>query len=149
MAEAHSAVAFSFSITHEGWDVNFDREVLHLVWQSGIRSWKKRIARFKVKQLRAEYLCSVSRTLYISFFIIMWKSNQDVLFIFFGEKYFNLFVMNTVLLRNIFAMLNVAVLCNVMPCKLHLFTALHGVASLKTITFMFTTMRASVSHLLC
>ncbi|KOX81081.1 Carnitine O-palmitoyltransferase 1, muscle isoform [Melipona quadrifasciata] len=30
MAEAHSAVAFSFSITHEGWDVNFDREVLHL-----------------------------------------------------------------------------------------------------------------------
>ncbi|XP_068081222.1 carnitine O-palmitoyltransferase 1, liver isoform isoform X2 [Anabrus simplex] len=47
MAEAHSAVAFSFSITHEGWDVNFDREVLHLVWQSGIRSWKKRIARFK------------------------------------------------------------------------------------------------------
>lgn len=48
MAEAHSAVAFSFSITHEGWDVNFDREVLHLVWASGIRSWKKRLARFKV-----------------------------------------------------------------------------------------------------
>ncbi|CAH1371842.1 unnamed protein product [Tenebrio molitor] len=47
MAEAHQAVAFSFSITHEGWDVNFDREVLHLVWQSGIRSWKKRIARFQ------------------------------------------------------------------------------------------------------
>ncbi|XP_044734415.1 carnitine O-palmitoyltransferase 1, liver isoform isoform X2 [Chrysoperla carnea] len=46
MAEAHSAVAFSFSITHEGWDVNFDREVLHLVWQSGIRSWKKRLGRF-------------------------------------------------------------------------------------------------------
>ncbi|KAJ8922374.1 hypothetical protein NQ315_004317, partial [Exocentrus adspersus] len=48
MAEAHSAVAFSFAITHEGWDVNFDREVLHLVWQSGVRSWKKRIARFQV-----------------------------------------------------------------------------------------------------
>lgn len=47
MAEAHAAVAFSFSITHEGWDVNFDREVLHLVWQSGIRSWKKRVARFQ------------------------------------------------------------------------------------------------------
>lgn len=47
MAEAHSAVAFSFSITHEGWDVNFDREVLHLVWASGVRSWKKRLARFK------------------------------------------------------------------------------------------------------
>ncbi|XP_050540748.1 carnitine O-palmitoyltransferase 1, liver isoform isoform X2 [Daktulosphaira vitifoliae] len=47
MAEAHSAVAFSFSITHEGWDVNVDREVLNLVWASGIRSWKKRLARFK------------------------------------------------------------------------------------------------------
>lgn len=46
MAEAHSAVAFSFSITHEGWDVNFDREVLHLVWSSGFRSWKKRLWRF-------------------------------------------------------------------------------------------------------
>lgn len=48
MAEAHSAVAFSFQITHEGWDVNFDREVLNLVWESGIRSWKKRLARFQV-----------------------------------------------------------------------------------------------------
>ncbi|XP_034255804.1 carnitine O-palmitoyltransferase 1, liver isoform isoform X2 [Thrips palmi] len=47
MAEAHSAVAFSFSITHEGWDVNFDREVLHLVWSSGFRSWKKRLWRFQ------------------------------------------------------------------------------------------------------
>ncbi|XP_076387298.1 carnitine O-palmitoyltransferase whd isoform X1 [Megachile rotundata] len=52
MAEAHSAVAFSFSITHEGWDVNFDREVLHLVWQSGIRSWKKRFFKF-VNNLRS------------------------------------------------------------------------------------------------
>jgi hypothetical protein len=69
MAEAHSAVAFSFSITHEGWDVNFDREVLHLVWQSGIRSWKKRIARFKVKRLHAQYLCPVSRMLCISFLL--------------------------------------------------------------------------------
>lgn len=50
MAEAHSAVAFSFAITHEGVDVNFDREVLHLVWRSGIRSWKKRLARMQVKQ---------------------------------------------------------------------------------------------------
>lgn len=48
MAEAHSAVAFSFSITHEGWDINYDREVLNLVWDSGLRSWKKRLARFRV-----------------------------------------------------------------------------------------------------
>lgn len=54
MAEAHSAVAFSFAITHEGWDVNFDREVLHLVWESGIRSWKKRFFRFKVNFMKKQ-----------------------------------------------------------------------------------------------
>lgn len=48
MAEAHSAVAFSFAVTHEGWDVNFDREVLRLVIASGFRSWKKRFLRFQV-----------------------------------------------------------------------------------------------------
>lgn len=47
MAEAHQAVAFSFSITHEGWDINYDREVLNLVFDSGLRSWKKRIARIR------------------------------------------------------------------------------------------------------
>lgn len=47
MAEAHSAVAFSFAVTHEGWDVNFDREVLRLVITSGLRSWKKRSWRFQ------------------------------------------------------------------------------------------------------
>lgn len=47
MAEAHQAVAFSFSITHDGWDINYDREVLNLVWDSGIRSWKKRVGRLR------------------------------------------------------------------------------------------------------
>lgn len=51
MAEAHQAVAFSFAITHEGWDINYDREVLDLVWNSGVRSWKKRIARFRVSTI--------------------------------------------------------------------------------------------------
>ncbi|XP_076050360.1 carnitine O-palmitoyltransferase whd [Oratosquilla oratoria] len=46
MAEAHSAVAFSFAITHEGVSVNYDREVLHVIWTSGIRSWKRGIHRF-------------------------------------------------------------------------------------------------------
>jgi len=59
MAEAHSAVAFSFAVTHEGLDVNFDREVLHLVWSSGVRSWKKRIARFKVSIQNLESLESL------------------------------------------------------------------------------------------
>lgn len=47
MAEAHSAVAFSFSITHDGYNINYNREVLDLVWESGVRSWKKRMARFR------------------------------------------------------------------------------------------------------
>ncbi|XP_022253543.1 carnitine O-palmitoyltransferase 1, muscle isoform-like [Limulus polyphemus] len=47
MAEAHQAVAFSFTITHEGVNIDYDREVLHLVWQSGVRSIKKRITRIR------------------------------------------------------------------------------------------------------
>lgn len=50
MAEAHSAVAFSFSITHDGYNFDYNREVLNLVWESGIRSWKKRLARFRVSK---------------------------------------------------------------------------------------------------
>lgn len=48
MAEAHQAVAFSFSVTHEGVHINYDQEVLKLVWSSGVRSYKKRFARFGV-----------------------------------------------------------------------------------------------------
>lgn len=62
MAEAHQAVAFSFSITHEGWDINYDREVLELVFDSGIRSWKKKIARFRVSSpfLReTDFVCNI------------------------------------------------------------------------------------------
>lgn len=56
MAEAHQAVAFSFSITHEGWDINYDREVLDLVWESGLRSWRKRLQRFQVSVIHLRYL---------------------------------------------------------------------------------------------
>lgn len=52
MAEAHQAVAFSFAITHEGFDINYDQEVLNLVWNSGIRSWKKRLARARVRLVK-------------------------------------------------------------------------------------------------
>ncbi|KAK3098023.1 hypothetical protein FSP39_015419 [Pinctada imbricata] len=47
MAEAHSAVAFSFSVTPEGVNVNVNHDALYAVWKSGIRSWKKRIGRTK------------------------------------------------------------------------------------------------------
>jgi len=46
MAEAHSAVAFSFSVSHEGVDLNYDHEMLGVVLMSGVRSWRRRITRF-------------------------------------------------------------------------------------------------------
>jgi carnitine O-palmitoyltransferase 1, liver isoform len=49
MGEAHQAVSYSELIKHEHTDANHDKEVLQLVWQSGLRSWKKRIARSKNK----------------------------------------------------------------------------------------------------
>ena len=48
MAEAHSAVAFSFSVSHEGVDLNYDHEMLGVVLMSGVRSWNRRIHRFFV-----------------------------------------------------------------------------------------------------
>ena len=48
MAEGHNAVAFSFTVTPEGVDVNLNHEALKAVWQSGVRSWKKRYARMRV-----------------------------------------------------------------------------------------------------
>jgi len=48
MAEAHSAVAFSFYVTTDGVNVQFNHKAFWAVWRSGIRSWKKRIGRMKV-----------------------------------------------------------------------------------------------------
>jgi len=48
MAEAHSAVAFSFNVTTEGVNVQFNHEALWAVWRSGVRSYKKRVGRIKV-----------------------------------------------------------------------------------------------------
>ncbi|XP_070190742.1 carnitine O-palmitoyltransferase 1, liver isoform-like isoform X2 [Littorina saxatilis] len=47
MAEAHAAVAFSFTVTPDGVDVNLNHEALHAVWESGVISWKKRIGKLK------------------------------------------------------------------------------------------------------
>lgn len=57
MAEAHQAVAFSFAITHEGVHINYDTEVLNIVWLSGVRSYKKRFFGFLVSNL--EQLCTL------------------------------------------------------------------------------------------
>ncbi|XP_077999848.1 carnitine O-palmitoyltransferase 1, liver isoform-like [Glandiceps talaboti] len=47
MAEAHAAVAFQFTVTHEGIDVNVNHEALKAVFDSSKRSWKRRWARFR------------------------------------------------------------------------------------------------------
>lgn len=47
MAEAHQAVAFTFSY-HQDHTYNFsvNTDALHIIWLAVVRSWKKRIARF-------------------------------------------------------------------------------------------------------
>ncbi|XP_067674607.1 carnitine O-palmitoyltransferase 1, liver isoform-like isoform X2 [Haliotis asinina] len=47
MAEAHAAVAFSFTVTPDGVNVNLNHEAIKAVWDSGLLSWKKRIGRMK------------------------------------------------------------------------------------------------------
>ncbi|XP_064489584.1 carnitine O-palmitoyltransferase 1, liver isoform-like [Ornithodoros turicata] len=69
MAEAHQAVAFSFTVTHEGVNINYDREVLLLVWQSGLYSWKKRFARFLTNVYNGVYPSSY-RSLYFLLSIV-------------------------------------------------------------------------------
>ncbi len=46
MAEARQAVGFSLTVTHDGkLDLDYDHEVVRLIFHSAIRSYKKRAAR--------------------------------------------------------------------------------------------------------
>ncbi|KAI4470727.1 carnitine o-acyltransferase [Holotrichia oblita] len=65
MAEAHQAVAFPFVITNDRWNVNVDREVLKLVWRSGLRSWKRQLARFMVCIIFIQCRAKVKKLLYL------------------------------------------------------------------------------------
>ncbi|XP_070536281.1 carnitine O-palmitoyltransferase 1, liver isoform-like [Ptychodera flava] len=58
MAEAHAAVAFQFTVTHEGIDVNVNHEALRAVYESSKRSWKKRWARFRNHLVTTTYPAS-------------------------------------------------------------------------------------------
>ncbi|GFY42836.1 carnitine O-palmitoyltransferase 1, liver isoform [Trichonephila inaurata madagascariensis] len=81
MAEAHVAVAFSFAITHEGVNINYDREVLNLVWKSGLRSWKKRLARFMNNIHCGIYPASLSSLfILIAIVIALFMANIDASF---------------------------------------------------------------------
>ncbi|XP_028813447.1 carnitine O-palmitoyltransferase 1, liver isoform isoform X1 [Denticeps clupeoides] len=47
MAEAHQAVAFQFTVTPDGIDLQLCHEALRQIYLSGLHSWKKRFVRFK------------------------------------------------------------------------------------------------------
>jgi hypothetical protein len=55
MAEAHQATSYKTSMIHEHTDANHDQEVLQLVWESGISSWRKRFARIRAKLRNGAY----------------------------------------------------------------------------------------------
>nr|XP_023654255.1 carnitine O-palmitoyltransferase 1, liver isoform-like [Paramormyrops kingsleyae] len=65
MAEAHQAVAFQFTITPEGIDVQLSHQALAEVYRSGVRSWKKRLARMKNTVLTGVYPASPSSWLFV------------------------------------------------------------------------------------
>uniref|UniRef100_A0A8B9HFR5 Carnitine palmitoyltransferase 1Aa (liver) n=1 Tax=Astyanax mexicanus TaxID=7994 RepID=A0A8B9HFR5_ASTMX len=47
MAEAHQAVAFQFTVSPDGIDLQLSHEALRQVYLSGLHSWKKKFIRFK------------------------------------------------------------------------------------------------------
>lgn len=51
MAEAHQAVAFQFTITPEGIDLQLSYQALNQIYCSGLRSWKKRVSRMRVRMM--------------------------------------------------------------------------------------------------
>lgn len=55
MAEAHQAVAFQFTVTRDGIDLQLSHQALTEIYLSGVRSWKKRIIRLKVSPLRLSH----------------------------------------------------------------------------------------------
>ncbi|CAI4231368.1 unnamed protein product [Auanema sp. JU1783] len=47
MAEARSAAALSFQVTHDGVSVSYDQELLRDIWHAFQRGYKRRVGRFK------------------------------------------------------------------------------------------------------
>uniref|UniRef100_A0A8B9K376 Carnitine O-palmitoyltransferase 1, muscle isoform n=1 Tax=Astyanax mexicanus TaxID=7994 RepID=A0A8B9K376_ASTMX len=65
MAEAHQAVAFQFTVTSEGINLQFRREVLKHIYLSGVTSWRKRVIQFKNGILTGVYPASPSSWLFM------------------------------------------------------------------------------------
>ncbi|CAL1297471.1 unnamed protein product [Larinioides sclopetarius] len=78
MAEAHSAVAFSFTITHEGVNINYDHDIFYAVWQSGLRSWRRRLTKFWNNVWTGAYPASPYSLLIIATIIafLTWKERD-------------------------------------------------------------------------
>ncbi|XP_066564806.1 carnitine O-palmitoyltransferase 1, liver isoform isoform X2 [Amia ocellicauda] len=65
MAEAHQAVAFQFTITPEGIDLQLSHQALRQVYLSGLRSWRKRLIRVKNSVITGVYPASPSSWLFV------------------------------------------------------------------------------------
>ncbi|XP_075393125.1 palmitoyl thioesterase CPT1C isoform X5 [Tenrec ecaudatus] len=58
MAEAHQAVGFRLSLTSDGAEVDLSAPVLQEIYLSGLRSWKRRLSRFRKDILTGVYPAS-------------------------------------------------------------------------------------------
>uniref|UniRef100_A0A3Q0SIJ1 Uncharacterized protein n=1 Tax=Amphilophus citrinellus TaxID=61819 RepID=A0A3Q0SIJ1_AMPCI len=65
MAEAHQAVAFQFTVTPDGIDLQLSHQALTEIYLSGVRSWKKRIIRVKNSVITGVYPASPSSWLFV------------------------------------------------------------------------------------
>uniref|UniRef100_A0AAQ4PSS4 carnitine O-palmitoyltransferase n=1 Tax=Gasterosteus aculeatus aculeatus TaxID=481459 RepID=A0AAQ4PSS4_GASAC len=65
MAEAHQAVAFQFTITPEGIDLQLSHQALNQIFLSGVRSWKKRVSRMRNRVIKGVYPASPSSWLFV------------------------------------------------------------------------------------
>ncbi|XP_047214947.1 carnitine O-palmitoyltransferase 1, liver isoform-like isoform X2 [Girardinichthys multiradiatus] len=70
MAEAHQAVAFQFTITPEGIDLQLSYQALNQIYLSGVRSWKKRVSRMKNRVIKGVYPASLSSWLFVAIGIL-------------------------------------------------------------------------------
>ncbi|KAK2176892.1 hypothetical protein NP493_633g01032 [Ridgeia piscesae] len=78
MAEAHSAVAFSFAVSHEGVHINVNHDALWAVWESGVRSWKKKIGHVKNNFINGVYPASPASWLLTASMVLgLFLANVD------------------------------------------------------------------------
>uniref|UniRef100_A0A667YFG3 carnitine O-palmitoyltransferase n=1 Tax=Myripristis murdjan TaxID=586833 RepID=A0A667YFG3_9TELE len=76
MAEAHQAVAFQFTITPEGIDLQLSYQALNQIYLSGVRSWKKRVSRMRNSVIKGVYPASPSSWLFVVIAILATMSDK-------------------------------------------------------------------------